>query len=406
MRENHIRILCSVLKVDIVYEGPAKTPTAFFDNSMESPLMQSSELRSILREGTSAQSGIYLWRDPFDCFYAGLHVDSSSADDSLPDTGCYLFMGPMAHQRLTAHQRHQMYHAFNIDTEDLPALPVFTLPEIRNMALLANTVLENASLENEELLQLNRIINREEGQLKRDQTAFNLREEETDDEGACRHSYHEEQLVLQAVREGRAQDAIRISENMDRDSGRLSRSDVRHHRYLAIVGITLCSRAAIEGGVSPASIYRISGYYINKCDETNDPAYMLHYRNRAIEELAGRVKEVLNKPRGSGYVEQCRDYIRKHYRDKVYLEDIADSLGLSPSYLSRLFKKQTGICLQDAVNEERVYRAGNLLLYSDYSLTEIAHYVGFPNQSYLGKIFKKYKKMTPMAYRSAFQRQG
>ena len=406
MRENHIRILCSVLKVDIVYEGPDKTPTAFFDNSIESPLMQSSELRSILREGTSAQSGIYLWRDPFDCFYAGLHVDSSSADDSLPNTCCYLFMGPMAHQRLTAHQRHQMYHAFNIDTEDLPALPVFTLPEIRNMALLANTVLENASLENEELLQLNRIINREEGQLKRDQTAFNLREEETDDEGACRHSYHEEQLVLQAVREGRAQDAIRISENMDRDSGRLSRSDVRHYRYLAIVGITLCSRAAIEGGVSPASIYRISGYYINKCDETNDPAYILHYRNRAIEELAGRVKEVLNKPRGSGYVEQCRNYIRKHYRDKVYLEDIADSLGLSPSYLSRLFKKQTGVCLQDAVNEERVYRAGNLLLYSDYSLTEIAHYVGFPNQSYLGKIFKKYKKMTPMAYRSAFQRQG
>lgn len=406
MRENHIRILCSVLKVDIVYEGPDKTPTAFFDNSMESPLMHSSELRSILREGTSAQSGIYLWRDPFDCFYAGLHVDSSSADDSLPNTCCYLFMGPMAHQRLTAHQRHQMYHAFNIDTEDLPTLPVFTLPEIRNMALLANTVLENASLENEELLQLNRIINREEGQLKRDQTAFNLREEETDDEGACRHSYHEEQLVLQAIREGRAQDAIRISENMDRDSGRLSRSDVRHHRYLAIVGITLCSRAAIEGGVSPASIYRISGYYINKCDETNDPAYILHYRNRAIEELAGRVKEVLNKPRGSGYVEQCRDYIRKHYRDKVYLEDIADSLGLSPSYLSRLFKKQTGVCLQDAVNEERVYRAGNLLLYSDYSLTEIAHYVGFPNQSYLGKIFKKYKKMTPMAYRSAFQRQG
>ena len=406
MRENHIRILCSVLKVDIVYEGPDKTPTAFFDNSMESPLMQSSELRSILREGTSAQSGIYLWRDPFDCFYAGLHVDSSSADDSLPNACCYLFMGPMAHQRLTAHQRHQMYHAFNIDTEDLPTLPVFTLPEIRNMALLANTVLENASLENEELLQLNRIINREEGQLKRDQTAFNLREEETDDEGACRHSYHEEQLVLQAIREGRAQDAIRISENMDRDSGRLSRSDVRHHRYLAIVGITLCSRAAIEGGVSPASIYRISGYYINKCDETNDPAYILHYRNRAIEELAGRVKEVLNKPRGSGYVEQCRDYIRKHYRDKVYLEDIADSLGLSPSYLSRLFKKQTGVCLQDAVNEERVYRAGNLLLYSDYSLTEIAHYVGFPNQSYLGKIFKKYKKMTPMAYRSAFQRQG
>lgn len=273
------------------------------------------------------------------------------------------------------------------------------------MVLLANTVLENVSLENEELLQLNRIVNREEQKLKREQTAFNLREEEADDEDAYRHSYHEEQMALQAVREGRVEDAIRISENMDRDSGRLARSDVRHHRYLAIVGITLCSRAAIESGVSPASVYRISGYYINKCDETNDPAYMLHYRNRAIEELAGRVKQLLNKPRGSGYVEHCRDYIRKHYREKVYLEDIAAALGLSRSYLSRLFKKQTGICLQDAINEERVYHTGNLLLYSDYSLTEISHYVGFPNQSYMCKIFKKYKKMTPMAYRSAFQRQ-
>ena len=251
-----------------------------------------------------------------------------------------------------------------------------------------------------------RIVNREDRQLKREQTAFDLREEEIDDEAAYRHSYHEEQMVLQAVREGRAEDAIRISENMDRDSGRLARSDVLHHRYLAIVGITLCSRAAIEGGVSPSSIYRISGYYINKCDETNDPAYMLHYRNRAIEELAGRVKEAQSKPRSSGYVERCRDYIRKHYREKIYLEDIADSLGLSPSYLSRLFKKETGICLQDAINEERVYRAGNLLLYSDYSLTEIAHYVGFPNQSYMGKIFKKYKKMTPMAYRDTFQKWG
>ncbi len=132
---------------------------------------------------------------------------------------------------------------------------------------------------------------------------------------------------------------------------------------------------------------------------------MLHYRNRAIEEMAGRVKEVQTKPRGSGYVERCRDYIRKHYREKIYLEDIAEFLGLSPSYLSRLFKKEAGICLQDAINEERVYRAGNHLLYSDYSLTEIAHYVGFPNQSYMGKIFKKYKKMTPMAYRDTFQSQ-
>lgn len=81
-----------------------------------------------------------------------------------------------------------------------------------------------------------------------------------------------------------------------------------------------------------ATVYRISDYYINKCDEAADPAHMLHYRNRAIEELAGRVREGLNKPRGSGYVERCRDYIRKHYKDKI-------------SYTALLIFFVTPICL-------------------------------------------------------------
>ena len=395
MRDNHIRILCSVLNVDIVYEAADGSLTPFFDNSKESPLMQSQALRQIMREGTAAQSSIFLRHNTYDCYFAGLHAGDG-----------YIYMGPMAHQRLTSAQRRRMYRAYGIDSEDLSVLPVFTLPQIRNMALLANTVLENASLENEELLQLNRIITKEEKQIQQEQTAFTMREEEVDDDEAYRHSYHEEQLVLQAVREGRAEDAIRISEDMDRDSGRLARTDIRHRRYVAIIGITLCSRAAIEGGVSPASVYRISGYYINKCDETEDPAHMLLYRNRAIEELAGRVREGLNAPRGSSYVERCRDYIRKHYRDKIYLEDIAQALDLSPSYLSRLYRRETGGCIQDAINEERVYRASNLLRYSDMSLTQIAHYVGFPSQSYMGKIFKKWKNMTPMAYRETFKRQG
>ena len=394
MRNNHIRILCSVLKVDIVYEAADGEITAFFDNSAESPLMQSPALRRLMREETEAVKGIFLRHNPDDCYFAGLHAGDG-----------FLYMGPMAHQRLTPARRRRMYHAYDIESEDLPVLPVFTLPEIRNMTLLANTILENANLEDEELLQLNAIVKIGEEEMLRDQTSFTLREEEADDEEAYRHSYHDEQLVMQAIREGRAEDAVRISEKMDKDSGRLSRTDICHRRYMAIVAITLCSRAAIDGGISPAAAYRISGYYINKCDEAIDPAYMLHYRNRAIEDLAGRVREKLNKPRGSVYVGRCRDYIQKHYREKIYLEDIAEELELSPSYLSRLFKKETGICVQDAINEERVHRTTNLLLYSDYTLAEISNYVGFPNQSYMGKIFKKYKNMTPMAYRNTFRNQ-
>ena len=103
---------------------------------------------------------------------------------------------------------------------------------------------------------------------------------------------------------------------------------------------------------------------------------------------------------GSTHVARARDYIRKHYRETIRLEDMAEALGISPSYLSRLFRRETGACLQDAIAEVRVQRAAELLLYSRLSLSEIAIYVHFPNQSYFTKVFKKVMGTTPMTYRS------
>lgn len=90
----------------------------------------------------------------------------------------------------------------------------------------------------------------------------------------------------------------------------------------------------------------------------------------------------------------------EHWRNlSIYLEDIADSLGISSSYLSRLFKRETKISLQDFINDVRVEKAANLLVYSEETLPGIAEYVNFPSQSYFGKIFKQKMKMTPKQYR-------
>lgn len=123
------------------------------------------------------------------------------------------------------------------------------------------------------------------------------------------------------------------------------------------------------------------------------------YRNHAIEELARRVQEQKEKRHTSNYTEQCKDYIYRHYREKIYLEDIADSLGISSSYLSRLFKRETKVSLQDFINDVKVEKAANLLVYSEETLPGIAEYVNFPSQSYFGKIFKQKMKMTPKQYR-------
>lgn len=392
MAENHIRILCSVIKVDLVYEAPDGSLVAFFDSIQDSPLMQCARVRDALRSGIAGQSAPFLLREKDGVYFAALHAGDGA-----------LYMGPMCSERLSASKRRQMCTLYGIEHEEARLLPCFTLPEIRNMILLTNSALKNGNLENEELIQLNRLINQSEQSLRTEQVQFVLKEEEENDDASYRHSYHEEQLLMQAIREGRTEDAIRLAESMDRDSGRLSRTEVSHRRNLAIIGISLCARAAIDGGISPEEGYRLSGYYIQKCDSSQDPAHLLHYRNRAIEELTVRVKQKLEKPRTSSHVERAKDYVRKHYREKIYLDDIADSIGISPTHLSKLFKKETGQCLQDYINEERVFRAASLLMYSELSLMEIAEYVHFPSQSYFGKIFKQFKGVSPRIFRDQYR---
>jgi AraC-like DNA-binding protein len=392
MAENHIRILCSVIKVDLVYEAPGGSLVAFFDSIQDSPLMQCARVRDALRSGIAGQSAPFLLREKDGVYFAALHAGEG-----------FLYMGPMCSERLSASKRRQMCTRYGIEHEEARLLPCFTLPEIRNMILLTNSALKNGNLENEELMQLNQLISLSERGIRTDQVQFVLKEEAENDDASYRHSYHEEQLLMQAIREGRTEDAIRLAESMDRDSGRLSRTEVSHRRNLAIIGISLCARAAIEGGISPEEGYRLSGYYIQKCDSSQDPAHLLHYRNRAIEELTVRVKQKLEKPRTSSHVERAKDYVRKHYREKIYLDDIAEMIGISPTHLSKLFKKETGQCLQDYINEERVYRAANLLMYSGFSLMEIAEYVHFPSQSYFGKIFKQFKGVSPRIFRDQYR---
>lgn len=81
------------------------------------------------------------------------------------------------------------------------------------------------------------------------------------------------------------------------------------------------------------------------------------------------------------------------------LEVIAEKRSISPTYLSRLFVKETEERLQDYIVRFRVERAANLLMYSEETISYIAEYVNFPSQSYMGKVFKRYKGMIPQKYR-------
>ena len=373
--------------VNIVFEDADSSLTAYFENIEGSPLMQDEDLRGWLRIGADERRAPYL-------FEAGNHVYFSTFSYG----GGWLYVGPMCRGRLDASQRAAFFRGHHVEPEKTSPLRGFTLRQIRDITYLAATLLKGTEVEEEEAILLESEKLSEE-RLRRERHDSASRTEEARDEEIYHHTYYEEQQITQAILEGRDKDAIRISERLDSTSGVLSNANLPHWRSLAIVCIALVTRVAINAGVSPTNAYALSDYYINKCNEATEPGPNLYFRNKCIEDLCALVRKVQLRETGSGYTGKCKDYIQKHFREKITLEDIAAPLGISTGYLSREFKKNTGVTVQDYINQVRVERASNLLIYSDFTLSAIADYVHFPTQSYFGKMFKRYKGMTPNEFR-------
>lgn len=116
--------------------------------------------------------------------------------------------------------------------------------------------------------------------------------------------------------------------------------------------------------------------------------------NRQLDELqeerGRRAKSVLDR---------ALEYIRKHYREDVSLEQAADHAGLNPYYLSKLFKLQTGETFIDHITRLRVDKAKQLLKDEQYSLKEICYQVGYNDPNYFSRAFKKAAGVTPSQYR-------
>ena len=361
---------------------------SYEENSEYNPIFNNEALRLLLVRSADGQKAPVVAADNFRMFYICVKWEN-----------IYYMMGPFCTQVMSRTERHRFYRFYGIEEKWEKGLHYHTLMEILQITGMFAKIITGQEYTDQQIVDANyhAVTSIEERQ---EQVYFNLKSE---DEDIYRHTYQEERRILDAVREESIEEAVRLSKEMDSNIGRLGESEIEHWRNLSIVSTTLCARAAIEGGVMPSIAYRLSGFYIYKSTECKDITQILIYRNHAIEELAKRVREQKERRHTSSYTEQCKDYVYGHYREKIYLDDIADTLGISSSYLSRLFKKETGISLQDFINDVRVEKAANLLRYSEVTLPGIAEYVNFPSQSYFGKIFKKKMQMTPKQYRELYK---
>lgn len=92
-------------------------------------------------------------------------------------------------------------------------------------------------------------------------------------------------------------------------------------------------------------------------------------------------------------------YIAQNYRLPLSLEEVAAQINLSPTYLSKKFRKTTGVTFKEYVNYIRIKQAVQALLTTDDSITKIAVDCGFNSSNYFKDIFRKVNGVSPRAFR-------
>ncbi len=107
------------------------------------------------------------------------------------------------------------------------------------------------------------------------------------------------------------------------------------------------------------------------------------------------------KDPGLIYVEKAESYIGTNYSYPVTVEDVADYVGISRSHLFRSFQTYMNCSPKEYLSEFRIKQACRLLKETDLSISAIAYSVGFENNLYFSKAFRKEKQMSPTQYREA-----
>jgi len=160
----------------------------------------------------------------------------------------------------------------------------------------------------------------------------------------------------------------------------------------------MISRAALDGGADQSKIFDINIKFLSE-----------FFNYKTIEEVCWALTDILRKFTKETFefsnvkhvdlISKAVSYVKTNYMRKLTLNEVAEYVLLSPSYFSKIFKEEMHCYFNDYLNSVRVEKSKILLLTENITLFEIAEIVGFYDQSYFNKVFKKTSGVTPKKFK-------
>ena len=151
------------------------------------------------------------------------------------------------------------------------------------------------------------------------------------------------------------------------------------------------------------------GWDTNKTNNLLDEIGALSGKQECARFLEWFVKKMKNTAENDSKMQNpvVRDamaYIREHYAENFSQAELAQKLNVNSSYLSRLFKKETGHTFMEILTDFRIEKAKELLGKSDIRVIEACQQVGYGDYTYFYQVFKKLEGISPSEYKKSVKK--
>lgn len=218
------------------------------------------------------------------------------------------------------------------------------------------------------------------------------------DTSATSYPYEKEKELITKVKTGSIKDANAILNDL---LGYVLFSEGNSLDMVKTRAIELCSllsRTAIEGGAPTDSVLKLNNHFLMNIQQITTMD-MLCYKLQEIVETFSTSMFHHTPTRNSEIIRKAMSYIAEHFHTGTTLQEVAEHVHLHPAYFSTLFKQSTGSSFKEYMNMVRIEESKRLLANTDFSIIDVAIAVGFEDQSYFSRVFRKYTGMTPRQFR-------
>lgn len=216
--------------------------------------------------------------------------------------------------------------------------------------------------------------------------------------------YAFENELLQAISFGQTQ---RIEHLMDRIEPQSFESRVqdplRNIKNYCIIMNTLFRKAAENGGVHPYHLHRISTGFAAEIEQARDVRSATELM-RSIFRTYTRLVRTYSAENCCEHVRQALVIIETNLSSPLSLAQIANTLKITPAYLSRIFRRDTGKTVVEYILQCRIRQAKHLLQTTALQVQTVAQHCGMIDVQYFSKLFKAHSGMTPRQYREQYQK--